>query len=210
MMEPHEEAWRLDRVGYLTASSAHAVCERGMKGQKLKAYGDMLAQVLAERVTGLPTPSYPTQAMQWGIEHEDEAATAYEALTGNLLSGDGKTFVRHPTVAFFGCSPDRYVGDEGLVEIKCPNTLTHLDRLKTREIPRMYQTQMQVQLLCTGRKWVDFVDYDPRVKDFNPRAALLVLRYEPSATELQETLARCEEFLNEVKAAYDLLKTYGG
>lgn len=191
-----ETEWKAQRCGCLTASRAVDVCKRGAKGNKLQGYSDYLNELLAERLTGEMVEIKTTPSMQWGIDHEDEAAQAYEIKTGRIVTGDGKTFIKHPTVNGLGASPDRFVGDEGIVEIKCPNCCTHLDRLISNEIPEMYKWQIKVQLLCTGRKWCDFVDYDPRFRAKN--LELLVIHYEPTQEELEETLNRCKEFLRDL------------
>lgn len=192
--EEQEMEWRAQRCGCLTASKAVDVCQRGKKGQKLQAYTNYQAQLVAERLTGIVESIKPSAAMIWGTEHEDEAARAYEEQTGTMVSGDGKTFIKSTFNDFFGASPDRFVGEDGLLEIKCPNSLTHLERLKSKQIPEEYLWQIRVQLLITGRKWCDFVDYDPR---FPKHLQLLIVRYEPTKEELEQTKALCEEFLDE-------------
>lgn len=197
--------WMMARCGCATASHAADIIKRGAKGNRLQAWYSYLDQVLAERLTGEPTWTPTTPAMQWGIDHEAEAAAAYEALTGAMLSGTGKEFIRHPTIEWLGASPDRFVGDDGLVEIKCPGSVTHITRLRTREIPEQYRWQMNVQLLCTGRKWCDFVDYDPRLSGEHAHLRILVLRHEPSADELAATEAACRDFLGAVDAQIQAL-----
>ena len=101
--------------------------------------------------------------MLWGTEHEADARTVYEFETGNVVQEVG--YIAHPVFKFSGASPDGLVGDDGMVEIKCPNTATHIETLLSQTVPKRYYTQMQWQLGCTGRKWCDFVSYDPRMKD---------------------------------------------
>ena len=96
---------------------------------------------------------------------------------------------------WLGASPDGLVGDEGLVEIKCPTTLVHIKRVAAGVVPEEYKPQMLVQLLCTGRKWVDFVDYDPRLSEDWEKARFFCVRYEPTEEELQGALDKCVEFL---------------
>ncbi len=191
-----EQEWKAQRCGMVTASRAVDVCKRGAKGKTLAGYDTYMNDLIAERLTGEPTPSAVSWAMQWGIDHEDEAAQAYEIKTGNMVSGDGKTFIKHPTIEGLGASPDRFVGDEGIVEIKCPNCGTHLERLRSREIPEQYKWQILTQLLVTGRKWCDFVDYDPRFR--NKGLELLIIHWEPTEAELKECESRLVEFLNKL------------
>ena len=115
-------------------------------------------------------------------------------------------FIPHPTIEFFGASPDGLVGEDGLLEIKCPySTNVHLQRVAARVVPEEYKPQMLVQLLCTGRKWVDFVSYDPRLSGAWSPAKLFIARYEPTQDELNTALEQCETFLAEVKTRFDAL-----
>lgn len=184
--------WFNNRIGCLTASHA-AVIPRQKSGKPYKAYDDEMNRIIAERITGLPIGVGTTEAMQWGIDHEDEAKDAYELATGNLVVNTG--FILHPTILYFGASPDGLVGDDGLIEIKCPNTVTHLSRIAANVVPEEYKPQMLVQLLCTGRKYVDFVDFDPRIGGEYEHLQFWTIRYEPTAEELKEAEERCVEFL---------------
>lgn len=193
--------WFEARCGCLTASRATAVINRRKDGKPLAGYADMVNTLIQERVTGEIVSLYTTPAMQWGIDHEDEARARYEEESGNVVQLAG--FVLHPEIDFFGASPDGLVGEEGLVEIKCPNTGTHLDRWLAGVVPEEYKPQMMVQLLCTGRKWVDFVDYDPRCATCLPGTEYMCVRYEPTAEELKTAQARCVEFLASVQTKWD-------
>jgi putative phage-type endonuclease len=122
---------------------------------------NLMAALIAERLTGVPADSYTNAAMQWGTEKEPEARAVYEFMHGVTVEQIG--FVDHPTIDMAGCSPDGLVGVDGLVEIKCPNTATHIDTLLGQKIPQKYEYQMQFQMACTGRKWCDFVSFDPRM-----------------------------------------------
>jgi putative phage-type endonuclease len=120
-----------------------------------------MAQLVAERLTQTPSESFSTPAMQWGVDHEPEARAAYQFFTDNKVQTAG--FIAHPRIAMSGASPDGLVGDDGLVELKCPNTATHIETLLEGGIPRRYKSQMLWQLACTGRDWCDLVSYDPRL-----------------------------------------------
>jgi hypothetical protein len=138
-----------------------------------------MSELIAERLTMTPSQHYTSWAMQWGIDHEDEAAEVYETAAGNTVSTVG--FILHPSIAFTGASPDRFVGESGGLEIKCPETGKHLETLETGEIDIEYYYQCMWGMVCTGRKWWDFASYDPRFKnslclfvkriDFNPSLA---------------------------------------
>lgn len=190
--------WFQSRVGCLTASKAKDVLARSKTdGKPLKCYYDLVDKIVTERITGEPVSTPTSAAMQWGVDHEDEARDRYELETGELVDLVG--FIPHPEIAHFGASPDGLVGDDGLLEIKCPNTLTQIQYIKAGVVPKEYRAQMQVQLLCTGRKWVDFVSYDPRIKGEFERFQFFLIRYEPTPKELEDTKKKCIEFLRDVE-----------
>ena len=137
--------------------------------------------------------SYQNAAMVWGTETEPKARAAYEAETGSLVEGVG--FVPHPTITMSGASPDGLVGEEGGVEIKCPNTATHIETILGEEPAKKYYDQMQWQMACTGRKWCDFVSYDPRMPE---HLKLLVKRVERNDVYIAELEREVSQFLAEV------------
>ena len=188
--------WFEARCGCLTASRAKAVIARKKNGEPYAEYYTALEQIVGERLTGVVSSTGTTAAMQWGIDHEEEAREQYVIETGRDVALTG--FVKHPSVRWLGASPDGLVGDDGLIEIKCPTTLTHLKRVASGAVPEEYKPQMLVQLLCTGRKWVDFVDYDPRLSADWEKARFFCVRYEPTQEELADALAKCQEFLTVV------------
>lgn len=120
-------------------------------------------QLAVETLRGYRTVTAPTEAMSWGIETEAEARRAYEARSGSLVETVG--FVLHPSIGRAGASPDGLVGDDGLIEIKCPTTKTHQKTLEDYMVPRKHLPQLQWQMACTGRMWCDFVSFDPRIED---------------------------------------------
>lgn len=185
--------WFEARCGCLTASRAKAVIARKKNGEPYAEYYTVLEQIVGERLTGIVSSTGTTAAMQWGIDHEEEAREQYVIETGRDVALTG--FVKHPSVRWLGASPDGLVGDDGLIEIKCPTTLTHLKRVASGAVPEEYKPQMLVQLLCTGRKWVDFVDYDPRLSADWEKARFFCVRYEPTEEELKDALDKCVEFL---------------
>jgi hypothetical protein len=156
-------------------------------------------EILCERLTGDIVDKFVNQAMQWGIEKEPEAKEQYEQKTGRLIKDVG--FVDHPKIEFCGASPDGLV-DEGLIEIKCPTTATHLNWILAGVVPDDHKPQMCLQALCTGRPWVDFVSYDPRMPEAN---RLFVRRYTPTAEELAEVEAEAVKFLGEVEEMFEQL-----
>ena len=157
MIEQGSEAWMQLRSGKVTASKVSDV----MSAITTAGYRNYLADLVVERLTGNKTESFTNAAMQWGVDQEPIARAEYEVKTGNFV--DQVAFVDHPTIVNFGCSPDGLVGDDGLIEIKCPNTATHIDYVMQDKVPTKYIPQIQCQLAVTGRKWCDFVSFDNRL-----------------------------------------------
>lgn len=145
-------------ASYLTRASGKKV-----KGAPSAERDKFMMLLIAERLTGRTADKYVTPQMEWGIETEEEAARFYEILMEELVTP--VNFVLHPRFDYAGCSPDRLVGNDGLLEIKCPATTTHIGYKLTGLLPEDYVPQVAWELACTGRKWADFLSYDPRVTD---------------------------------------------
>jgi putative phage-type endonuclease len=162
MMDQGSEEWFTIRIGKVTASRVADVIAKTKTGYSASR-DNYMAQLICERLTGLKGESFTNAAMQHGTDTEPLARAAYEALKDVLVDEVG--FVPHPTIEMAGASPDGMVGEDGLIEIKCPNTATHIDTLLSQTVPGKYNTQMQFQMACTGRKWCDFVSFDNRLPE---------------------------------------------
>ena len=166
-MEQRTEEWFAARLGKVTASRVADVVAKTKTGYGASR-ANYMAELICERLTGRKGEGFTNAAMEWGTEQEPNARAAYEARTGLLVTEVG--FATHPSIKASGASPDGMVKDaealrDGLIEIKCPNTATHLDLWLTKVIPQKYITQMQWQMACTGAWWCDFVSYDPRLPE---------------------------------------------
>ena len=159
-MEQRTEEWFAARMGKVTASRVADVIAKTKTGYSTSRE-NYLAQLVCEVLTGKPAESFTNAAMQWGVDQEPLARAAYESHQNVLVDEVG--FLTHPTIWQSGASPDGLVGELGMVEIKCPNTATHIDTLLTQTVPGKYNTQMQWQMACAGRHWCDFVSFDPRM-----------------------------------------------
>ena len=197
MIEQGSQEWLALRAGKVTASKAADV----MSSITTAGYRNYLADLVVERLTGNKTESFTNAAMQWGVDQEPLARAEYEVKTGNFV--DQIAFVDHPTIVNFGCSPDGLVGDDGLIEIKCPNTATHIDYVMQDKVPTKYIPQIQCQLAVTGRKWCDFVSFDPRLPD---GLQILIVRLERDDKYIEKLEARVVKFLDEVNSAVNGLK----
>lgn len=160
MIEQQSPEWFAQRLGKVTASRVADVIAKTKTGYSTSR-DNYMAQLVCERLTGTVAESYTNAAMQWGTDNEPLARAAYEAKMDVLV--DEVAMITHPRIEQAGASPDGLVGDDGLVEIKCPNTATHIDTLLTQTVPGKYVTQMQWQMSCTDRQWCDFVSFDPRM-----------------------------------------------
>lgn len=159
-MEQRSDEWFAARLGCVTASRTADVMAKTKSGYSASR-ANYMAQLITERLTGRASEGFSSAAMQWGTDTEPQARAAYELMTGRDVVEVG--FIHHPTIDGFGASPDGLVGDNGLIETKCPNTATHIETLLAEKVPSKYIIQMHVQMICTGRDWCDFVSFDPRL-----------------------------------------------
>ena len=202
--EQQTEEWFSQRLGKVTASRVADIIAKTKSGYSTSR-ANYMAELICERLTGSRGDSYMNAAMAWGTATEPQARSAYEAAAGQLVETVG--FVPHPTILEAGASPDGLVGDDGLVEIKCPNTSTHIDTLLGKSVPSKYITQIQWQLACTGRKWCDFVSYDPRMPENMQMFLFRVPRNDETIAELVKEVV---QFLLELDGKItNLQKEYG-
>lgn len=191
-MDQRTPEWYAARLGKATASRIADIVAKTKTG-----YGatreNYKMELALERITKAQAPSFTNAAMQWGIDTEPAARSAYETATGNFVTEVG--MIDHPTIAMSGASPDGFVGDDGLIEIKCPESKQHLKNLSTRKPDTKYIHQMQWQMACTGRKWCDFVSYDPRFPD---HLQLLIVRVQRDEALIAEVEKEVVLFLDEV------------
>jgi putative phage-type endonuclease len=194
------EEWKLARCGSLGASRMADAVARTKTGYGASR-ANLMAELLVERLTGVPTEGYVNAAMQWGTEKEPEARIAYEFRADVDVAEIG--IVPHPSIPGTHASPDGLVGDDGLIEIKCPNTASHVETLLGDEIAGKYVTQMQWQMACTGRKWCDFVSFDPRLPE---SMALFVKRVARDDKVIAELEAEARKFLAELDGKVSALR----
>jgi putative phage-type endonuclease len=187
--------WRALRCGKVTASRVADVVAKTKTGWGAMR-ANYAAELIAERLTGVSAEGFTNAAMQWGTDQEPFARRAYEFYWNVDVEQVG--FVVHPTIADSGASPDGQVGAEGLIEIKCPNTATHIETLLQGVVPAKYVTQMMWQMACTGRQWCDFVSFDPRLPESMQMFVKRVHRDDAVIDELESAVV---EFLKtEVEA----------
>ena len=193
-IEQRTEEWFAARLGKVTASRVADLVGKTKTGYSATR-DNYMAQLVVERLTQTKAESYTNAAMQWGTDQEPFARAAYEAAQGVMVEEVG--FVPHPTIEMAGASPDGLVGDDGLVEIKCPNTAAMIEALLTKKVPSKYFTQMQFQMACTGTKFCDYAVFDPRMP---AKAQLFVTRVERDDAYIAEIEAEIVKFLAEVES----------
>ena len=196
--------WFAARLGKVTASRVADVIAKTKSGPAATR-ANYAAQLICERLTGASEPGFTNAAMQWGNDQEPHAREAYEYQTGEFV--DQVAFIAHPRIKDSGASPDGLVGLDGMVEIKCPNTATHLETLTSGKPAGKYVTQMQWQMACTDRQWCDYVSYDPRLPE---ELKLFVVRVPRDDDMIAELEAEVIAFLVEIDARLtDLSARYG-
>lgn len=203
-MEQRSDEWFAARLGKVTASRVSDVCARTKTGYGASR-ANYMAQLVVERMTQRVEPSYSNAAMQWGTDTEPLARAAYENERNVFVEETG--FVEHPVIFMAGASPDGLVGSDGLVEIKCPNTSTHIETLLNNRIKDEYILQMQWQMACANRQWCDFVSFDPRMPEPLQLKIIRVNRDDQAITTLETEV---KKFLDEVSTTVNSLNALKG
>lgn len=202
-MDQRSDEWFAARVGKATASKIADIMAKTKSGPSASR-ANYAAQLITERLTGKPTEGFSSAAMQWGTDTEPQARAAYAWLTDNDVIECG--FFDHPKIAMSGASPDGLIGDEGLVEIKCPNTATHIATLRGEPVDGKYIKQMQWQMACTGRLWCDFASFDPRLPEPMQLHVTRIARdgalISEMETEVATFLAEVDDVVRELESKY--------
>lgn len=196
--------WFAARLGKVTASRVADLTAKTKSGYSTSR-ANYMAELIVERLTGTRAEGFTSAAMQWGTDNEADARIAYEFAKDATVFEVG--FVSHPSIDASGASPDGLVGEDGLVEIKCPLTATHLETLLGQATPARYVTQIQWQLACTGRKWCDFVSFDPRLPE---AMQLFVQRVERDDKRINELETEVASFLLEMAVKLSQLNSLYG
>jgi putative phage-type endonuclease len=200
-LEQGTDEWKQARLGYISASNFDAVMAK-IKSGEAATRRDYKIRIVTERLTNQIQDSFSNSYMEWGIEQEPFARMAYEAHAGVFVEKTG--FWKHPEIPYVGCSPDGLVGDDGLIEIKCPKSTTHIEYLLNKKLPKTYFWQVHGQLWVMNRQWVDFVSFDPRMPENKRLFVFRVNRDEEVINEMKEGVIafnkECEELMKEIMA----------
>lgn len=200
-VEQRSEAWKACRIGRLTGSRAKDAFATVQKGEAA-ARRDLRFALAIERLTGLSQESdYVNADMAWGNEHEADAVAAYEAATGSIVTSVG--FCEHETLRA-GTSPDGFVGDDGAISVKCPRSANHVRYMRAGKEPAEHAHQNTHELWLTGRRWIDFVSFDPRMPE---GLQLWILRVTRTPEQIAEYDRDVRLFLAEVDREVEGLST---
>ena len=197
-MDQGSVEWFEARLGKITASRLSAVMAKTKSGPAATRANYMM-ELICQKLSGQREESYSNAAMARGVELEPIARGAYEAANGLFV--EEVALVDHPAIKGFAASPDGLVGDKGLIEIKCPNTATHVEFLKSGKIKREYILQMHAQMLCTNRDWCDFVSYDDRLDGLEYKC----VRVELDADLAHDILMEVNKFLAEMNVELETI-----
>lgn len=193
-LEQGTDAWRQARCGWLGASALHEALARTKTGWGASR-ANVMARLVVERITGKPQDTYVNAAMQHGIDTEAEARAAYQFEAGVLVQKTG--LHKHPTIFGTCASPDGLIGGDGSLEIKCPQAATHLDTILGAPLPQKYTYQVQWQMACAGRKWVDWCSYCP---SFPENMRLHICRVHRDDKLIADLEVQVREFIAELDA----------
>lgn len=189
-MEQQTEKWYDIKSGKVSASNfSIAVGKPGVTRTKY------MRKLIGELGSSGREESYINSAMQWGIDTEPEAREYYAAVNDCIVKEVG--FIEYSDN--IGVSPDGLVGEDGLLEIKCPNTATHIGYILDNKLPSTYKAQVQGQLWVSGRKWCDFVSYDPRYT----KRPYWYIRVERDEKYIAEVEVKINKFVEEMKEKID-------
>ena len=192
--------WLSLRLGKVTASRIKEVLANGRGNAPSKMAESYMIELVAEILTGESKPFFENDAMRWGTETEDEARAVY-SIRNSRFDVEEVAFIEHSE--FIGMSPDGLVGDDGLLEIKCPNTTTQLKRALSDDYSKDYKAQIQMQLWVSGRDWCDFVSFDPRL---DCAAGYLEQRVYRDNSYISDMQDKTFEFVGKIKELINKLK----
>ena len=192
--------WLSLRLGKVTASRIKEVIANGRGNAPSKMAESYLMELVAEILTGEAKPFFENDAMRWGTEKEEEARAVY-SIKNSRFDIEEVAFIEHSE--FIGVSPDGLVGDDGLIEIKCPNTTTQLKRALSDNYSKDYKAQIQMQLWVSERAWCDFVSFDPRLSG---KAGYLEQRVYRDNSYISDMQDKTFEFVGKMKELINKLK----
>lgn len=198
-IEQGSDDWHELRLGKITASNFNKVLAKGRGNAPSKTRQSYMLEVVAEILTGQKEDSFTNKYMEWGKQCEPQARAMYEFESGNEV--EEVAFIEHSD--FIGVSPDGLIGDNGLIEIKCPKTTTQIERCLIGDFPSDYKAQVQGQLWVSEREWCDFVSFDPRI---NGDSSYFKIRVERDEKYIENLANEAAKFINEMLEIIEKVK----
>lgn len=197
MSEQGSEAWLAEKAGCFSASTASALMAKGRSGQPSATRANLIARLAVERITGRYVEGFKSAAMDRGNEVEQEARDAYSFERAVALETVG--FIRHPSIANCGASPDALIGADGMAEFKCPVADDrHLQALLSGAHAVEHRLQCQFQMMVTGRQWVDVVSYCPWFPSGLQLAVARIERHDETIVEIVGEIAKADLEINQI------------
>lgn len=200
-VEQGTDEWFALRYGWVTASRFKDVLSNGRGGAPSKTRLSYMYQLAGEALTDMRQESFTSEYMEWGTETEPQARDTYEFVTGSTV--DQVAFIQHGQNRKIGCSPDGLVGDDGLIEIKCPKTSNQIETFLSGKMPTQHKPQVQGQLWLSNREWCDFISFDPRI---NGDASYFCTRVYRDDEYIKELAHKCYQFEDELKQMIEKLR----
>lgn len=201
-MEQRSEEWFAARLGKVTASRMGDLMAKTRSGYAASR-DNYMTELALQRITGKIEDCFTSAAMERGTDLEPVARGAYEAKMGLMVEETG--LVIHPKIKDLGASPDGLVGSDGLIEIKCPNSKTHMAFIRSKKPEKKYMLQMLCQMACTGRSWCDFVSFDDR---FPAPLQLVMVRVSRDESAIKEMETEAVKFISELERLVEEINKY--
>ena len=208
MIEQGSKEWLALRLGVVTASETYNVIKKGRGGKGYSAARSTYMMQLVAEVCTAQSPTLSGAPLRWGNDNEPLARDAYEAINFDIVDESG--LIYKDELKRFGASPDGLVGFDGGIEIKCPfTTVVHLDTIFNGTIKPEYLTQMHFIMWVTGRQWMDFCSYDPRMIGESTKR-IHVIRVERDQSIIEEFEIEMPKFIIEMDMVLESLNVKFG
>lgn len=187
--------WLALRLGKVTASKVKDVLTKGRGDTTSKTAETYMMELIAEKLTGQSKTFFENDAIRWGTETEPQARSMY-IVKNNFVDVREVAFIEYDE--FIGVSPDGLIGDDGMLEIKCPTTTTQIKRALSDDYSADYKAQIQMQLWIAEREWCDFVSFDPRLDCEAGYLQQRVFRDEKYIEEMEGKVLAFVDTMNEI------------
>lgn len=201
-VEQGSPEWDKARLGLATASRFKDVLATTKAGGESAARKNYRAELVVEQLTGLSGERYTNRFMEFGSDTEALARVEYMLKSGNDVEEVG--MLKHPTLAA-GASPDGLIGQDGGLEIKVQQIASHIEALRTGEVPKQFIDQVYGNLWISGREWWDYCSYAPELPE---NAQLFIKRVLRDNAYIEMLEGAVRTFLAEVEEEVAFIRGY--